>query len=41
MAQFIVADRLKMSVAELRRMSVSEFYGWIAYLKIERDREKK
>ena len=40
MAQFVIADRLNMTVAELQKMTVSEFNGWIAYMKIERDRAK-
>jgi len=38
MMQFIVADRLNMTVEALQQMSVSEFHGWQAYLKIERER---
>ena len=36
--QFMVADRLNTTVEALQKMSVSEFYGWQAYLKIERER---
>ena len=40
--QFALAEMLSMTVEELReRMSVSEFYGWIVYKKLEGKRLKE
>jgi len=41
MAQYRVAHELRMTVAELQEMSVSEFMHWIAYLKMSDDGNRK
>ena len=40
-AIFALADRLHKTVAEVLEMSLSEFIGWIAYLHIVHEEQKR
>lgn len=40
MSIYALADRLSKTVAEIEQMTVDEFVGWIAYCKIQAERQK-
>jgi hypothetical protein len=38
---YALADRLHKTIDEIMAMNVDEFHGWLAYAKLERERNGK